>query len=167
MWKESGINKYPEIMLHDCLITNIEKEGEDIIVDFGKYKKSFEKYGFWISDSEKNMSYRTGESQIIIKGYNDLLIKEIRKHQLSLPEGLLMDTIYDIKPECFMKNIHKGEWRFEVVKEFYEYRRALYIGKIRIKKKKQPTFGCCVQLDYKELVYLWNEVRYDHSISCK
>jgi len=95
------------------------------------------------------------------------LIKEIRKHQLSLSEGLLMDTIYDIKPECFIKYIHKGEWRFEVVKEFYEFRRALYIGKIHVKKKKQPAFGCCVQLDYKELVYLWNEVRYDHSISCK
>ncbi len=84
MWKESGINKYPNVVLHDCLVTNIEKNGDDIVVDFDRFDSSGQ-YGFWIKDIEKNMYYRTGSSQIVIKKYDIdyTSIKEIRTQQLS------------------------------------------------------------------------------------
>ena len=61
----------------------------------------------------------------------------------------------------FMKNINKRKWTFEVVEEFYSAGRALYIGMIHNKKKKHKSFWCCVKLQFKELLYLWNEIRYD------
>lgn len=155
MWKESGTNKYPDIILHDCLVTNIEKSGDDIAVDFGKFDSSG-KYGFWIIASE--MPYRTGLSRIVIKecDMDYMSIKEIRTQQLS--QELFFQTVCDIEPKIFMKNINKRKWTFEVVEEFYSAGRALYIGRIHNKKKKHKSFWCCVKLQFKELLYLWNEI---------
>lgn len=154
MWKHNGINKYPEIILHDCLIANIDKEGDDIVVDF-------DKWGFWIKDFEKDMYYRTHSGRIVIKGYDAdyLSITEIRTQQLS--EKKFFETVHDIKPKRFIKNINKGKWIFEVVEEFYSDGRALYIGQVQNKKKHQKSFWCCVKLEFKELLYLWGEIRYD------
>ena len=160
MWKESGINKYPNVVLHDCLVTNIEKNGDDIIVDFDRFDSSGQ-YGFWIKDIEKNMYYRTGSSQIVIKKYDIdyTSIKEIRTQQLS--EKLFFETVSDIEPKVFIKKVNMGKWKFEVVEEFYSTDRALYIGRIHTKKKNQKSFWCCIKLQFKELLYLWSEIRYD------
>lgn len=160
MWKENGINKYPDVVLHDCLITNIEKKGEDIVVDFDRFDSS-DKYGFWIKDIEKNIYYRTGSSQIVIKEYDIdyISIKEIRTQQLS--EEHFFQTVSDIEPKKFIKKINKGKWKFEVVEEFYSINRLLYIGRIHVAKKHQKSFWCCIKLQFKELIYLWNEIRYD------
>ncbi|MBD5470024.1 MAG: hypothetical protein HDR19_02590 [Lachnospiraceae bacterium] len=154
MWKHNGINKYPEIILHDCSIANIEKEGDDIVVDF-------DKRGFWVKDFEKDMYYRTHSARIVIKDYDAdyLTITEIRTQQLS--EKKFFETVHEVKPKCFIKNINKGKWIFEVVEEFYSEGRALYIGQVQNKKKYQKSFWCCVKLEFKELLYLWNEIRYD------
>ena len=160
MWKESGINSYSEVSLHDCMITNIEKSGDDIAVDFGKYD-SYGTYGFWIKDIAAGTCYRTGVSRIVIKecDMDYISIKEIRTQQLS--EELFFDSVCDIEPEYFMKRINKRKWTFEVVEEFYSTGRALYIGRIHYKKRKKESFWCCVKLQFKELLYLWNEIRYD------
>lgn len=155
MWKESGVNKYPEIVLSDCSITNIEKKGDDIVVDFGEN-------GFAIKDIQKSAYYRTTPSQVVIKGcdIDNIEIKEIRTQQLS--EELFFESAYDVESEYFIKKINKGKWKFEVVYEFYSCVGALYIGHVNSKKKKQKSFWCCVMLQFKELLYLWNEIRYDH-----
>lgn len=158
MWKESGTNKYPEVTLHDCMITNIEKSGDDIAVDFDKFD-SYGKYGFWLKDIETGRYYRTGFSQIVIKecDIDDITIKEIRTQRLS--EKLYFDTVYDIEFNHFMKKINKGAWTFEIVYEFYSGIGALYIGQIH--NKKHESFWCCIKLNFKELCYFWNEIRYD------
>lgn len=155
MWKESGINKYPDIILHDCVITNIEKNGDDIAVNF-------DEWGFAIKDIETGMYYRTDPSQIVIKEcyIDNISIKEIRTQQLS--EELFFETVYDIEPKRFMKKINKGKWKFEVVYEYYSYGGALYIGQVDNKKKGKKSFWCCVELQFKELLYLWNEIRYEY-----
>lgn len=151
MWKERGINKYPEIILSDCLITNIEIEGENIVVNF-------DKYGFFIKDSEKGRYYRTDSAQIVIKkcDMKNIVIKEIRTQKLS--EELYFDSIYEVEGEIFIKKINMGRWKFEIVEEFYSTRRALYIGQVRENNK---FFWLCVKLQFEELLYLWNDIRYD------
>ena len=157
MWKESGINKYPEIILSDCIITNIERKGDDIVVDFGDD-------GFVIKDTEKDKYYRTTPSQVVIKecDIDNIDIKEIRTQQLS--EELFFKTAYDVEPELFIKNINKGKWKFEVVDEFYSCVGALYVVHVQPKKKKQKSFDYCVILQFKELLYLWNEIQYDRPV---
>lgn len=154
MWKERGINKYPEISLSDCIITNIEKSGDDIIVNFGED-------GFIIKDLEKNAYYHTDPSQVIIRGcdIDNITIKEIRTQQLS--EELFYNSVYEIDAKSFLKKINKGKWELQMVYEFYSCSGALYIGHIQNKKKNQKSFWCCIMLQFNELLYLWNNIRYD------
>lgn len=150
-WKEREENKYPEIILSDCQIVNVEMKGGDIVVDFSKY-------GFVKKDCDSNKYYRTNAAQIVIEqcDMDNLAIKEIRTQQLS--EEMFFDSIYDVEPKDFCENINTGKWKFEVVEEFYSTKRALYIGQIRGNEK---NFWCCVKLQFKNLVYLWNDIRYD------
>lgn len=150
-WKEKGINKYPDIILSDCMITNIQgKEGEITV--------KFSEYGFFKKDSQSNKYFRTDTAQIVINecDVDNIFIKEIRNQKLS--EELYFESMYDIEPSIFMENISTGKWKFEIVEEFYSTGGALYIGKIRA---DENSFWCHVKLRFKNLVYFWNEVRYD------
>lgn len=151
MWKERGINKYPEIILSDCSILNIDVREENIEVNF-------DEYGFFIKDKKSNKYYRTGLAQIKIKkcDIDNIEIKEIRTQQLS--EDLYFNSAYEVKIKDFLDRINTGKWKFEIVEEFYATRSALYIGMIRENGK---TFWLYVKLQFEELIYLWNEIRYD------
>lgn len=144
-------NKYPEIMLSDCIIKNIEIKGENIVANF-------DEYGFFIKDSEKGKYYRTDSAQIVIKkcDMENIAIKEIRTQKLS--EELFFDSIYDVEFKKCLTNINMGRWKFEIVEEFYSTRRALYIGQVR---EKDKSFWLCVKIQFEELLYLWNNIRYD------
>lgn len=126
-------------------------KGGDIVVDFSEY-------GFVKKDSDSDKYYRTDSAQIVVEqcDMDNITIKEIRTQQLS--EEMFFDSIYDVEPKVFCENINTGKWKFEVVEEFYSTGRALYIGQIRGNEK---NFWCCVKLQFKNLVYLWNEIRYD------
>lgn len=150
MWKERGINKYPEIILSDCLISKIEKNEDDFAIDFGKQ-------GFFVKDLKKNTYYRTASAQIIVKGcdINNITIKEVRTQQLS--DELFFESMYDVKADHFLDNINSEKWKFEVVEEFYSAVGALYIGWV---SNGEKSFWCCVKLQFKELLYLWDEVQH-------
>lgn len=151
VWKEKGVNKYPDIILSDCLITGIQVNGSDVIAKFSEY-------GFAKRDGIQNKYYRTDAAEIVIKQCDiaNVSIKEVRTQHLS--EELYFDSMYDVEPEIFLENINTGKWRFEIVEEFYSAGGGLYIGQIG---KEEDSFWCHVKLQFKNLVYFWNEVRYD------
>lgn len=150
-WKEKERNKYPDIILSDCVITNIQVEGTEITVEFSEY-------GFVKKDSQRNKYFRTDTAQIVIEqcDIDNVSIKEIRTQRLS--EDVYFDSMYDIEFSIFLENVNTGKWKFEIVEEFYSAGGALYIGQIR---EGENTFWCHVKLQFKNLVYFWNKVRYD------
>ncbi len=152
IWKEKGINKYPDIILSDCLITNIQTKGSEVTIKFSEY-------GFVKKDSQRNKYYRTDAAQIVIEQceIEDISIKEIRTQRLS--EDLYFDSMYDVERKVFLENINAGKWKFEIVEEFYSTGGGLYIGQIR---GDQHSFWCHVKLQFKNLVYFWNDIRYDY-----
>lgn len=149
-WKEE-INKYPDIILSDCVITNIQVKGDEITINFSEY-------GFFKKDSQKNKYFRTDAAQIVFEqsDIDNICIKEIRTQRLS--EDLYFDSMYDIDSPIFMENVNTGKWKFEIVEEFYSTGGALYIGKIRA---DDNSFWCHVKIQFKNLEYFWNEIRYD------
>lgn len=155
LWKEKQHNSYPDIILSDCLIVGIQIKNGKIIVDFSEY-------GFIKKDSKSNKYFRTDGAQVVIEkcDIDNILIKEIRTNQLS--EELYFDSTYDIKTIDFLENINTGKWKFEIVEEYYSTGGGLYIGQIR---KKEDTFWCCIKISFKNLIYLWNDIKYEFPVN--
>lgn len=151
-WKNQAINKYPDIICTDSVITDIQMDKGNVVVDFSKY-------GFFIKDDCQKKYYRTDGAQIAIEGcdIDSIIIKEARTHQLS--ETIYFDSIYDIEVEDFQKNISGGRWKFEIVEEFYSTSGGLYIGQIR---ENETTFWCYIQIKFEKLIYFWNDLQYEY-----
>lgn len=151
IWKEKGINKYPDIILSDCLITNIKVNESEVIINFSEY-------GFFKKDDLQNKYFRTDAAQIVMQHCDiaNISIKEIRTHHLS--EELYFDSMYDVKAKVFLENINTEKWQFEIVEEYYSTGRGMYIGQII---ENEKSFWCHVKVQFKNLVYFWNGIRYD------
>lgn len=151
VWQNKELNKYPEIILSDCSISSIYLETNKIIVDFSKY-------GFVKKSSSDNKYYCTDGARIIVEecDIDNISIKEIRMQRLNEEE--YFETMYDIEPSKFGKNINDGKWKLEIVEEFYATEKAFFVGQIRT---KESNFWCQIKIYYKNLVYLWNDLRYD------
>ena len=124
LWKKTEVNKYPDIILSDCKVTNIQVERDDITVGFlGD--------GFFKKDNKSNNFYRTNGAQIVIKGcdIDNISIKEVRTQRLS--KDIYFETMYDLEVKDFFENINTGKWRLEIVEEFYAIGSGLYVGRIR------------------------------------
>jgi len=150
-WKHKELNKYPDILLSDCSLTNIALEGNQIIVNFSEY-------GFFKRDSQEDKYYRTDGSQIVIEGcdYDNISIKEIRTQQMS--EELYFETMYEIEIKDFIENINTGKWRLEIVEEYYAMGSGFYISQIRTNNN---CFRCYINIRFKNLTYLWSDIGYD------
>lgn len=66
--------------------------------------------------------------------------------------------MYKVEAKDFLVNINTGKWRLEIVEEFYSSGGGLYIVRIR---GNENSFWCYLKLQFRNLVYLWNDIRYD------
>lgn len=151
IWKNKKINNYPCIILSDCTIKNIQVVENEITVNFSED-------GFFVKDINEKKYFRTDVAQLIIESCDiaDIEIKEIRTHQLS--EEIYYESMYDVEPNEFNENINSGKWKAIVVEEFYGSGGGLYRVHMR---SGESYFWCHIKLQFKNLIYLWNEIRYD------
>ena len=154
MWKEKGYNLYPDIILSDCTVSEIQVKDNGLVLIFSDY-------GFIKKDMD-NKYYRTEGAEIVIEGYNneELFIKEIRTHQLS--EEIFFDSMNDIEFEKLLRNVNSGKWKLEIVEEFYSTGGGVYICQIR---DEEDCFWIYIKMRYRNLIYLWNSIRHDWSIN--
>lgn len=150
IWRKKGYNLYPDIILSDCTISGIQIKDNKLVLTFSDY-------GF-IKKDKDNKYYRTEGAEIVVEGYEreELSIKELRTHQLS--EEIYFDSIYDIEFEKFQENVNSGKWELEIVEEFYSTGRCLYICQIR---EDENCFEIYFKIRYRNLIYLWNSIRFD------
>jgi len=143
---------YPDVVLSDCYIANIEVIKGEIILNFSEL-------GIFKKDIKKNNYYRTKGAQVIIKGcdFDAISIKEIRTQKLS--EDLYYESMYDIDAKIFFDNINSGKWKMEIVEEFHSMQKGFYTVRIRT---EQDAFWCHIKLYYKNLIYSWGDIRYDY-----
>lgn len=153
-WKEKDYDLYPNVILSDCAISEIQIRDNNL-------KFIFSNYGF-IKKDENGNYYRTEGAEIIVEDYDkdELLIKEKRLHQLS--EELYFESMFDITFETLLKNVNSGKWKLEIVEEFYATGEGLYICQVR---EGEGAFWLFLKMRYKKLVYLWNTVRYDWPVN--
>lgn len=150
-WKEQKENAYPNIILSDCLVDEIQVNDKDIILKFLKH-------GFVIRDDGDAHYYRTKSAQIILKecDIDNISIQLVyRKRGVN---GKVIHIIKDIELRTFFNNILKKRWSYEIIEEYYSALGGLFIGKIRESKK---SMWCYIKMQFKNIVYLWDEVNYE------
>lgn len=154
IWKNRELNRYPDIILSDCKVIDIQVKENKITVNFSED-------GFFVKDSERKSYYRTDTAQLVMESCDvaNISIKEIRTQRLS--EELYYDSMYDVESQDFIENINTGKWRLEIVEEFYSVGGGVY--SVRIRCNESP-FWCYIKLQFKNLVYMWNDIRYDYPL---
>ena len=154
IWKNIEYNKYPEIIMSDCKVNKIQIEENQVILNFSED-------GFFVKDSKKQGYYRTDAAQVVLQASNidDISIKEVRTNQLS--DKVCFDSMYDVEVQDFVENINTGKWSLEIVEEYYSAMGALYSLWI---KSTGTSFWCYIKLGFQNMVYKWNEIRYEYPL---
>lgn len=156
-WKEQRENAYPNIILSDCLVDEIQVNDKDIILKFLKH-------GFVIRDDEDLHYYRTKSAQIIMKecDIENISIQLVnRKRGVNRRE---IQFITDIELQTFLNHILSKRWNYEIVEEYYSALGGFFIGQITESKK---SMWCYLKIQFKNIVYLWDEVNYEAPFDCK
>ena len=150
-WKEQRENAYPNIILSDCLVDEIQVNDKDIILKFLKH-------GFVIKDVEDSHYYRTKSAQIIVKecDIDNISIQLVNRKRGVDKEGIRIIT--DIELHTFLNNILKKRWSYEIIEEYYSALGGLFIGQI-IESKE--SMWCYIKMQFNNIVYLWDEVDYE------
>lgn len=150
-WRNSELNKYPDIILHDCFVDEIQPINDNLVLTFSKY-------GFFKIIKEKNNYFRTKGGEIVVQG---CLVEEcstsIVKTYQQTEQGFA-DLVFDIEVSDFIQKVNTKEWKLEIVEEFYASNACLFKGMIH---SKQENMWCYIKLFYKSLEYQWNEVCFD------
>lgn len=68
--------------------------------------------------------------------------------------------VKDIDLQVFLNHILTKKWSYEIVEEYYSALGGLYIGQIKELKK---AMWCYIKMQFKNIVYLWDEVDYEAS----
>ena len=150
-WKEQRENAYPDIILSDCLVDEIQVDDNDIILKFLEH-------GFVIGDDGDSRYYRTKPAQIIVKecDIDNISIQLVNRKRGVDKKGIQIIT--DIELHTLLNNILTKRWSYEITEEYYSALGGLFIGKIRESKK---SMWCYIKMQFKNIVYLWDEVNYE------
>lgn len=152
-WKEQRENAYPNIDLSDCLVDEIQVNDKDVILKFLKH-------GIVIRDDKDSHYYRTKSAQIIMKecDIENISIQLVnRKRGVNRRE---IQFITDIELQTFLNHILSKRWSYEIIEEYYSALGGLFIGQITESKK---SMWCYIKMQFKNIVYLWDEVDYEAS----
>ncbi|MCM1220981.1 MAG: hypothetical protein NC548_41495 [Lachnospiraceae bacterium] len=153
-WKKQRENAYPSIILSDCFVDEIRVNDKDIEVDFLRF-------GFIIKETEDSEYYHTKPAQIVMKDcdIDDISIQFVyRKKTVT---GNISHIIKDIEPCVFLKDLSRKKWSYEIVEEYYSALGGLFIGKIHEAKN---SMWCYIKIQFKNIIYYWNEVNYDFPV---
>lgn len=111
-WKEQSENAYPNIILSDCLVDEIQVDDNDIILKFLKH-------GFVIKDDGDSRYYRTKSAQIIVKecDIDNISIQLVYRKRGVNRKGIHIIT--DIELHTLLNNILTKRWSYEIIEEYY------------------------------------------------
>ena len=154
-WQEQKKNAYPNIILSDCTIDEIYVDNHNIILQFIKQ-------GFVIKDNVNSRYYRTKSAQVVIEecDIDNILVQYV--HVKSRRGHRLIKVVKDIEFNVFLGNLLNHKWKYEIVEEYYSELGGLFIGKI---KDAKNSMWCYMKLQYKDIIYFWDEINYEAFIN--
>lgn len=100
LWTHVEERSYPNIILHDCQITRMRTEGDNLVLDF--------EGGFWLTnihpENDTGETVRTGPSQMIVNGcdWSSSNVRLLQEYHL------------------FRRSVRKS-WREFSIQEFVEW----------------------------------------------
>ncbi len=159
MWKFSSENDYPDIILHDCVVTKITLDGDDLVMEF-------DDYGFWIGENNKQNPFgnmlRTEKSELRFVDFDTWSNIYIFK-RYNLFRKFFHTSRIDLSLEKLISNVNSGKWTFEFIYEYYTSSTqalAIFNGCINVKNKRK-NYDCQIESDCSKMVYSWNKIRED------
>lgn len=150
-WKNQRENAYPSIILSDCIVDEIQINNKKVILKFLTC-------GFVIKVNSQY--YHTKSAQVIFEQCD---IDNISIQVVHNKKGLFGNkrVLQDVDTAAFIENILNGKWKYEIVEEYYSALGGLFVGQITEAKEKMRS---CVKIQFKSMVYLWDEVDYDAQV---
>ena len=150
MWKYSSENDTDHILFHDSFITDIDIDGNDLILKFDD--------GFWLLDSNKQNPYgkilRTGKSQTRLSNFE--IIDIYLFSEMNFFRKTLLITRKNISLVIFLSKIKSNIWKTEIIEEFFDKNNFIFYGFISEKKHtKEIEFKTM----YSKITYYWNEIK--------
>lgn len=150
-------NAYPNtVSLHDCRITKIYTEGEDLIIEFGID-------GFWvIAGSEYNNSdktLRTGQSSVRFTKageYSEYSVIIYLYKKYSFFRRPFLTTRKEIPLEKLQNKVNSEKCIIEIVDERYSVENVLIRAYIATDRGKRTE--CQIEICFKKMIYSWNEL---------
>jgi hypothetical protein len=140
MWNFEASYKYGDFNLHDCLITSIEDNHGNIVLNFAN--------GYWIDASNPQNPY--GKNT---KTYTS---------SLTLVNAKCEDIVFGGKKFSwidFCSNINSGKWSFECNDECYSDNKSVYLGYVRVGEVYyDPNPECNIWFTFQNLLYNWDAV---------
>lgn len=154
MWKYTAENDYPNISLHDCRISNVLIDKNDIVFEF-------DDKGFWIVENNSqnpfNKTLRTDKSEIRFKDiYVDFTRIYYYKTYHLFKKAIFTKRI-ELTIEQFASKINNSNWKFEFVEELYAWSRAGFDGFVWFDKKPYE-YECQIRLFFNTMIYSWNKI---------
>ena len=159
MWEYTSKNSYPSITLHDCTVESVRLEKQDIVF-------MFDDGGFWISKEHPQNpfgeSLRTGQAELRFTNVDPGFLSISVYHVWRFAGRRVFTTRRKLSFDDFAAKINSGMWAFEVVDEYYGYRRAMFCGYAHANKK--PYFiEMQIEVYYEESQYRWNKIYEDRT----
>ena len=145
LWKFQAAYEYSAISLHDCRITSITKNGDDIELHFED--------GFWLCQENPQNPYK----KTLRTGASCLTLLEAACEE-SIFQGIKFSW------DEFCANINSRQWNFECITECYSSNRLVYAGWIWVGNRfYQPNPDFQLWFTFQGLRYNWNTIREDRS----
>ncbi|MBR5272339.1 MAG: hypothetical protein IKU25_02950 [Clostridia bacterium] len=155
MWKYVETDAWGFISLHDCFADSIQKDGDDLIINFPD--------GFWVCPNSKYIDgkdhLRTGPAQVCFKNFVDIMDPIYIYKDMRLFGKLLLSRRIWLEEEQFMNMINGGKYTLEFLEEYHQPMNVKYKCEVFNKKKGRYTnMECEFDVFAKSIEYRWNEI---------
>lgn len=150
MWNYIAKNDRDAICLHDCQVTGMHVDGNDLVFDFSD--------GFWIV---RNSRYKPHENTLRTDAaqmrFVDFEIENLYVYKVVRLFGKrLFVRRIEMDWQTLADRINSGAWEFEIADEYARDRRLLLGGYLWCKRKDTPEAQLAVYCT--ALEYRWNRI---------
>lgn len=138
MWKFQSIDDWDAISLHDCRVTHISEQDNDISLHFSD--------GYWIIETNiqnpYNKTFGTNNSQLtFVNSYCKKI--NVDNKQIAWDE--------------FCSKINSNQWEFECITESYINKKCNYEGWVWFDESPYHL-DCFLEFSYHNVIYSWNKI---------
>jgi hypothetical protein len=132
----------------------------------------FDDYGFWVSEKHPMNNFkeilRTGEAEIHFTNADNN--NEYDWNRVTISKDLqifgkrLLTTQKEMSIRDFSTIFNSKKWRYEIIYEYYSQNGAIFTGIISAPPRYCWTYGCQIELKYKDREYRWNKIYEDRKM---